>query len=47
MSKLVNRLLAWLEHRAHAARLRERDSYLAKAADAADLERRMREFGVR
>jgi hypothetical protein len=47
VTAIVKRLLAWLEHCAHAARQREMDSYLAQAADAADLERRMRELGRR
>jgi hypothetical protein len=47
VTAIVKRLLAWLERRAHAARQREMDSYLAQATDAADLELRMRELGRR
>ena len=42
MKNLLQRFLAWLERNAQLRREREIESYLSQAADAADLENRMR-----
>lgn len=42
MKNLTRRFLAWLERNAQLRREREIESFLSQAADAADLENRMR-----
>lgn len=42
MKNLTQRFLAWLERNAQLRREREIESFLSQAADAADLENRMR-----
>ena len=42
MRNLTQRFLAWLERNAQLRREREIESFLSQAADAADLENRMR-----
>ena len=42
MKNVMQRFLAWLERNAQLRREREIESFLSQAADAADLENRMR-----
>jgi len=42
MTNPMQRLFAWLERSAHSRREREIEQYLSQAADAADLENRLR-----
>ena len=42
MKNLTQRFLAWLERNAQLRREREIETFLSQAADAADLENRMR-----
>jgi hypothetical protein len=42
MKNLTQRFLTWLERNAQLRREREIESFLSQAADAADLENRMR-----
>jgi hypothetical protein len=44
MKNPVQRFLAWLERSAQLRREREIEGYLAQAADAADLENRLRQL---
>ena len=42
MKQAIDRFFAWLEHNARIVRERELQDYLSQAADAAELEQRMR-----
>jgi len=44
MTTIVKQLLAWMESNARAAQEREVERFLSQATDAADLERRVRQF---